>query len=202
MEMTGTKHKPKPYVSAKWRRILACVVLFFLFSFLGWCWEKFYFYLVYGINADRGFLTLPFCTVYGSALLLIRAALKLPDPERTYPRNMFGFVFYCVRTFYGIIFRADIRCFALDVPRFFARLSGLRLPERQRCLGRADRHLYGGRVGSVGASAFKNPSDRSVLGRRSFNALRCVRFFSYGVFMKSLTGMSENGIILSGDGYV
>ncbi len=96
MEMTGTKHKPKPYVSAKWRRILACVVLFFLFSFLGWCWEKFYFYLVYGINADRGFLTLPFCTVYGSALLLIRAALKLPDPERTYPRNMFGFVFYCV----------------------------------------------------------------------------------------------------------
>lgn len=108
----------------------------------------------------------------------------------------------CGRTFYGIIFRADIRCFALDVPRFFARLSGLRLPERQRCLGRADRHLYGGRVGSVGALAFKNPSDRSVLGRRSFNALRCVRFFSYGVFMKSLTGMSENGIIRLGDGYV
>ena len=108
----------------------------------------------------------------------------------------------CGRTFDGIIFRAGIRRFALDVPRFFARLSGLRLPKRQRCLGRADRHLYDGRLGSVGAAAIKNSPVRPVMDRRSFNALRCVRFFSYGVFMKQLTGMSENGIILSGDGYV
>lgn len=84
------------YSREKSRRILACSLLFFLFSFLGWVFEKFYFYFAYGVNADRGFLTLPFCTVYGSALLFIRFALGLPKLSERYPRNALKFLVYSV----------------------------------------------------------------------------------------------------------
>lgn len=82
--------------SEKPRRALACVLLFFLFSFLGWCWEKFYFFAVYEMNADRGFLTLPFCTVYGFSLLLIRLTLGFPCIDGKYPENLIRFLLYSV----------------------------------------------------------------------------------------------------------
>lgn len=84
------------YSREKPRRILACSLLFFLFSFLGWVFEKSYFYFAYGVNADRGFLTLPFCTVYGSALLFIRLVLGLPKLGDPYPRNALKFLAYSV----------------------------------------------------------------------------------------------------------
>ena len=77
------------------KRFFACVLLFFLFSFLGWCLEKSFFYFSYGANVDRGFLTLPFCTVYGSSLLLVRALCGIPlrsDPR--YPANLLLLLFY------------------------------------------------------------------------------------------------------------
>lgn len=77
-------------------RVLACFVLSFLFSFLGWVFEKIYFYFAYGVNADRGFLTLPLCTVYGSALLFIRLIMGLPRTDLPYPRNAFRWLLYCV----------------------------------------------------------------------------------------------------------
>lgn len=80
----------------KYKRILACSLLFFLFSFLGWLFEKILFFFAYGVNADRGFLTLPFCTVYGSALLFIRLVLGLPDLGDRYPRNALKFLAYSV----------------------------------------------------------------------------------------------------------
>lgn len=76
-------------------RTAAAIFLFFLFSFFGWVLEKLWFYFAYGANADRGFLTLPFCTVYGSALLLIRALLGEPFlREQFYPRNLLRFLCY------------------------------------------------------------------------------------------------------------
>lgn len=85
------------YGREKLRRALACSLLFFLFSFLGWVFEKILFLVVYGMNADRGFLTLPFCTVYGSALVLIRLCLGLPKLDNApYPLNALRFLKYAV----------------------------------------------------------------------------------------------------------
>ena len=76
-------------------KLTAAIFLFFLFSFLGWVLEKLWFIFAYGANVDRGFLTLPFCTVYGSALLLIRALLGEPFlREQSYPRNVLRFLCY------------------------------------------------------------------------------------------------------------
>ncbi len=95
METVVITNRVQTKLYPKTRRVLACVLLFFLFSFLGWGMEKIYFLIVYGVNADRGFLSLPFCTVYGVALVLIRAVLGFPKLERKYPRNLFGFLAYC-----------------------------------------------------------------------------------------------------------
>lgn len=76
------------------RRALAVSALFFFFSFVGWAWEKLWFFFAYGENADRGFLFLPFCTVYGSSLVLIRALLGFPATDRRYPVNLLAFLGY------------------------------------------------------------------------------------------------------------
>ena len=81
----------------KKRVFLANALLFFLFSFLGWAMEKLLFLFVYGENADRGFLTLPFCPIYGFSLLFIRYTLGIPlknDPP--YPLNMLFLLAYAV----------------------------------------------------------------------------------------------------------
>ena len=77
------------------KRFLACVLLFFLFSFLGWCLEKLFFYFSYGASVDRGFLTLPFCTVYGSSLLIVRAICGIPLKKSSpYPSNLLRLLAY------------------------------------------------------------------------------------------------------------
>ncbi len=55
---------------------LALVTL--LFSFVGWLFEVLLFRLAYGNWYDRGFLTLPFCPIYGFTLLLIYLLLGTP----------------------------------------------------------------------------------------------------------------------------
>lgn len=91
-----TTARPRIRSHEKIRRILACSLLFFLFSFLGWAFEKILFFFAYGMNADRGFLTLPFCTVYGAALIFIRICLGLPETNAPYPLNLLRFLRYCV----------------------------------------------------------------------------------------------------------
>ena len=76
------------------RRALAVSTLFFFFSFVGWAWEKLWFFIALGKNADRGFLFLPLCTVYGSALVLIRLLLRFPAVDRRYPVNLLAFLGY------------------------------------------------------------------------------------------------------------
>lgn len=77
------------------RTLLAASLLFFLISFLGWCMEKGWFLLAYGVNADRGFLRLPFCTVYGSVTALVRAAFGEPlSHGERYPCTLLSVLVY------------------------------------------------------------------------------------------------------------
>lgn len=79
----------------RWRTFSVCLLLFFLFSFLGWCLEKTTFYFFYGVNADRGFLRLPFCTIYGTSLFAIRMLFNLPlNRNFPYPLNLFALILY------------------------------------------------------------------------------------------------------------
>ncbi len=57
-------------------------IVFFILSLLGWCAETLYFLLRWHCLEDRGFLTLPFCTIYGSAVLLVYGLLGTPRGGR------------------------------------------------------------------------------------------------------------------------
>ena len=89
---------PKSSTKAeKGRRALAISFLFFLVSFVGWCMEKTWFYFAYGANVDRGFLTLPFCPIYGGSLLAIRLLFGLPvKAGERYPFNLVRLILYAV----------------------------------------------------------------------------------------------------------
>ncbi len=57
-------------------------LLFFLISFFGWGIEMLYCLARTGRFADRGFLTLPFCTIYGFSILSIYALIGTPQNGR------------------------------------------------------------------------------------------------------------------------
>lgn len=83
--------------AARGGRVRAAAFLFFLFSFLGWGLEKFWFFIAYGVNEPRGFLTLPFCPIYGFSLLAIRALLGEPFRRGlAYPWNALFFLGYAL----------------------------------------------------------------------------------------------------------
>ncbi len=97
MAQTARMKTKSVHRSERLKSLLACGLLFFLISFLGWCMEKAYFYVSYGVNADRGFLTLPFCTIYGAPLLLVRALLGTPLKEESgYPANILHVALYAL----------------------------------------------------------------------------------------------------------
>lgn len=48
-------------------------------SFLGWLVETVFFFVCYGELWDRGFMTLPFCTIYGCSFFLLYALLEWID---------------------------------------------------------------------------------------------------------------------------
>lgn len=103
------------------RRIAAVTFLFFLFSFLGWAMEKGFVRISAGVNADRGFLTLPFCTVYGFGLLIARVLLGEPLKPFRYPFNLVLLL--------GYIAFAAFLCTAAEliVGVFFEQVVGVRL---------------------------------------------------------------------------
>lgn len=71
--------------SAGSERLYNIIFLFFLLSFAGWCAETLYFLARWQEFADRGFLTLPLCTIYGSSALLVYFALGTPRGGRLAP---------------------------------------------------------------------------------------------------------------------
>ena len=56
------------------------VLLFFAYSFLGWCIEVTLKYIQYHRFINRGFFTGPICPIYGSGALLITAAVETLSP--------------------------------------------------------------------------------------------------------------------------
>lgn len=103
------------------RRTAAVIFLFFLFSFLGWAMEKLFVFLTTGVNADRGFLTLPFCTVYGTGLVLARLLFGEMRLPARYPWNALLLI--------GYIAAAAFLCTAaeLSVGLIFEHVAGVRL---------------------------------------------------------------------------
>lgn len=58
-------------------------ILFMTVSFLGWAVETIFFWICYGRFYDRGFMTMPFCTIYGCSFLLLYFLIGTPDGGKT-----------------------------------------------------------------------------------------------------------------------
>ncbi len=54
------------------------ILIFFTVSFLGWVVETVYCSALVGHFCDRGFLTLPFCTIYGFSILAVYLLIGTP----------------------------------------------------------------------------------------------------------------------------
>lgn len=59
-------------------KLSAVSLMFFTISFLGWCMEMVYCSSWFTDFSDRGFLTLPFCVIYGTPVCLVFLALGTP----------------------------------------------------------------------------------------------------------------------------
>lgn len=55
------------------------LLLALIISHLGWVMEMLLFKLCFGIIADRGFLTLPFCPIYGATVLAVYFLIGTPQ---------------------------------------------------------------------------------------------------------------------------
>ncbi len=67
------------------RQPYTLILLFAAVSFVGWCAEQMYFLLRWHDLCDRGFLTLPFCTIYGFCLSFVYLLLGTPRGGRLRP---------------------------------------------------------------------------------------------------------------------
>ena len=54
-------------------------LMFMLISFIGWCMETVYVLLRFGRLSDRGFLSMPFCPIYGASILAVYFAVGTPQ---------------------------------------------------------------------------------------------------------------------------
>lgn len=73
---------PKEKERGKQSRLSVVSLIFFVVSFLGWCLETVYCSSGFTAFCDRGFLTLPFCVIYGTPLCLVFFALGTPREGR------------------------------------------------------------------------------------------------------------------------
>lgn len=74
--------------STRSKNIQALFVTGMILSFLGWVWETVFSFLIRSPN-DRGFLTMPFCTIYGVALIFVYLLLGTPSDMRLFGRPVF-----------------------------------------------------------------------------------------------------------------
>lgn len=70
---------------SKAQRLYALALVFYFVSFIGWCSETLLFLVRFGRLRDRGFLTLPFCTIYGSCLTGMYLFAGTPQNGRLAP---------------------------------------------------------------------------------------------------------------------
>ena len=60
----------------KLSKIQEAILYFMVYSFLGWCLETFYAFMVHGHFVKRGFLFGPICPIYGFSAILLICNLK------------------------------------------------------------------------------------------------------------------------------
>ena len=72
-------------ISARMNSAYNLAILFYLLSFFGWCGETILFLNMWGRILDRGFLTLPLCTIYGSTVILTYLLLGTPREGKLSP---------------------------------------------------------------------------------------------------------------------
>lgn len=65
-------------MESKANRISQNLLILFSVSFLGWVMETTYCWILWNCFCDRGFLTLPFCTIYGFSVLAIYFLIGTP----------------------------------------------------------------------------------------------------------------------------
>ena len=70
---------------SKAQRLYALALVFYFVSFIGWCGETLLFLVRFGRLRDRGLLTLPFCTIYGSCLTGMYLFIGTPQNGRLAP---------------------------------------------------------------------------------------------------------------------
>ena len=77
-------------IKKKWIEIAKYFLVFIVFSFLGWLWETAYIRVATGEWHDRGFMTLPFCPIYGSGVLLSYFVMGTPQEPRGILKRVTG----------------------------------------------------------------------------------------------------------------
>lgn len=70
-----------------WENTGRYFILFMEISFLGWAAETVFFLFCYGQLHDRGFMTLPFCTIYGCSFLLLYFLIGTPEDRHLHVRR-------------------------------------------------------------------------------------------------------------------
>lgn len=71
-------------------------LIFALISFIGWLWETLYLLVVSDKILDRGFMTLPFCPIYGTTILAVYFLMGTPKEERGILSGVSVFEVRCV----------------------------------------------------------------------------------------------------------
>ena len=62
-------------------------IVWVILSFLGWIFETLFVFVVFGRWNNQGFLTLPFCPIYGSSLMAVYWLAGTPDEPRGLLKN-------------------------------------------------------------------------------------------------------------------
>lgn len=79
--------------------VWSLALMFFLFSFLGWCWEVSLHFINYGVFVNRGTLFGPWLPIYGSGAILV---LVLLSSLKKHPvGEFFGAIILCGIVEYG-----------------------------------------------------------------------------------------------------
>ncbi len=79
MDTKETKIDRKSQTDGIGSGLVRLFLMFMLISFIGWCMETVYVLLRFGHLSDRGFLSMPFCPIYGTSILAIYLLLGTPQ---------------------------------------------------------------------------------------------------------------------------
>ena len=74
--------------SMKRKQIQTLFLTGLILSFIGWVWETIFSFILHSPN-DRGFLVLPFCTIYGFALIFIYLLFGTPSDMHLFGHSIF-----------------------------------------------------------------------------------------------------------------